>query len=153
MRTEPALPVPARKRTMRPFDWVEEMAGDIASRFRAFPRYVTGIADWSPCVDVFDRGDRLVVKIDLPAMKRDEIDLRLDDGDLVLCGERRENQEVKEEDYHRMERATGEFCRRIRLPFDVEAKDVQAKFDEGVLEIEIPKPAETKPAGEKIKIR
>jgi HSP20 family protein len=126
---------------------------EVASRFRALPRSVTGIADWSPSADTFDHGDRLVVKIDLPAMRRDEIDLRLDGGDLVLCGERREKQEVKEGDDYRMEPATGELFRRIRLPFDVEAKDVQATFNEGVLEVEVPKPAETKPAGERIKIR
>lgn len=136
----------------RPLHWFEDISGEMARMWQERPLLRWPMRGF-PHVDIFERGNRLVVKADLPAMKRDEFELRLDDGDLVISGERHEKDEVKEEDYYRVERASGEFCRRICLPFAVEAKDVNARFEDGVLEIEIPKPAETKPIGEKIRIR
>lgn len=103
-------------------------------------------------VDVFERGNRLIVKTDLPGMKKDQIEVSFMDGDLLIQGERKEEKEVKEENCYRMERAYGSFYRRIPLPFETDAKKIQARFDDGVLEIEIPKPLEMKTQPEKVKI-
>jgi HSP20 family protein len=160
MATETAVPVKKRgKPTMRRNDWLDEMQGELSRMWKdspfgrwSFPA-LGDASHWNPNVDMFERGKNLVIKTDLPGMKREDIELRLEDGDLVICGERNEKEEVNEDDYYRMERSFGSFCRRIPLPAGVKADDVHAKFDEGVLEVEIPRPAETRPAGERIEIR
>jgi HSP20 family protein len=153
--------VPAKRRgtsTMRRNDWLDEMQSELSRMWKHSPFArcpLPAFADashWNPSVDMFERGKNLVIKTDLPGMKREDIEVRLEDGDLVICGERNETDEVDENDYYRMERSFGTFCRRIALPAGVQAGDVHATFNEGVLEIEIPKPGETKPAGERIKI-
>jgi HSP20 family protein len=149
------VPIKKSRRALRPFELFDDF-GEMARMWHNWPflrRSVARLTQWSPSVDMFEHGNRLVIKTDLPAMKREEIDVRLEDGDLVISGERHETEEVKEDDYYRMERASGSFHRRIDLPFAVEAKDVQAKFENGVLEIDMPKPTQTRPAGQQIKIR
>jgi HSP20 family protein len=162
MATE-TLPVKKGKAGTKLVNWFDEMRGDMARLWQdwpfarwsmpALPQSVAQVGQWSPRVDIYERGNRLVVKTDLPGMKREEIELSLEDGDLVLCGERHEREEVDEENYYRMERSSGTFCRRIPLYPGLKAEDVHAKFEEGVLEVEMPKPAKVGPTGERIKIR
>jgi HSP20 family protein len=146
------------KRPLRPFDWFEDLGSEMARRWQELPLHLPTFGrleaiPWRPSIDMFDRGDRLVIKADLPGMKRDDIELRVDGRGLMISGERQREEEVKEKDYYRMERSFGSFSRHIRLPFEVKASDVQAKLEDSVLEVEIHKPAEVKPAGETIKIR
>jgi HSP20 family protein len=96
---------------------------------------------WHVRMDVFEKDGRMVVKADLPGIKREDIDVSLDRGDLVIRGERREEKEVKEEAYYRAERAYGSFYRRIPLPFAVSSDQVSATFKDGVLEVTVPIPA------------
>jgi HSP20 family protein len=93
-----------------------------------------------------------VVKAEVPEVKKEDIDVALEGGDLVIRGERKAEQEVKEEDYYRMERSYGSFYRRIPLGFEVKSEQVQAKYTDGVLEVSIPKPAETALQAQKIKV-
>jgi HSP20 family protein len=153
-------PVKKQPKAMtRRSDWLDEMQGELARMWKHSPfgRWsipaLGDVTHFSPSVDVFERGKNIVVKTDLPGMKREDIEVRLEDGNLVISGERNEKEEVDEENYYRMERSFGSFCRRVQLPAGVKADDVHARFDEGVLEVEIPKPIETKPAGDRIKIR
>ncbi len=108
---------------------------------------------WTPRMDVFEKEGNLVVKAELPGIAKDDIEVKLDGGDLVIRGERTAESEVKEEDYYRLERSFGSFYRRLPLSFDVRAEDVKATFADGVLEVRIPKPAETKPAAQKIPVK
>jgi HSP20 family protein len=159
MATETAVPVKKHGKSMMHRDWLDEMQSELSRMWKHSPlgRWaapVVGDASrFSPSVDVFERDKNIVVKTDLPGMKKDDIEVRLEDGDLVICGERNEKEEVDEENYYRMERSFGSFYRRVPLPAGVKAEAVHAKFDDGVLEVEIPKPVERKPAGEKIKVR
>jgi HSP20 family protein len=98
-------------------------------------------APWMPKLDVFQKENELVVKADLPGMKKEDITITLEDGALVLKGERKEEKEVKEENFYRMECTFGSFYRRLPLNFTADPAKVAAKLNDGVLEIRVPVPA------------
>ena len=113
----------------------------------------TGTALWAPRVDVFEKDGDLVVKAELPGAKKEDIEVTLDQGDLVIRGQKKAETEVKEEHYYRMEQSYGSFYRRLALPFETTAEQVKATYAEGILEIRIPKPtAETPPAPQTVKV-
>jgi HSP20 family protein len=90
---------------------------------------------------------------ELPGVKKEDIVVEMRDGDLVISGERKTDSEVKEQDYYRIERSYGSFRRRIPMPFDVRPEQVKANYKDGVLEVEIPKPALKEPEAKKITVR
>ena len=90
---------------------------------------------WSPQVEVFRRGNQLIIQADLPGMNKDNIEVEIEEGDLVLRGERGQEDEENREGYYRSERSYGSFYRRIPLPEGVDAEQAQASFKDGVLEI------------------
>ena len=112
-----------------------------------------GTALWAPRVDVFEKNGDIVVKAELPGAKKEDIEVTLDQGDLVIRGRKKAETEVKEEHYYRMEQSYGSFYRRLALPFETTAEQIEATYAEGILEIRIPKPAtEAQPAPQTIKI-
>ena len=108
---------------------------------------------WMPSVDVYEKDGNVVVKAELPGMKKEDIDITLDQGDLVIRGERKAESEVKEQDYYRLERCYGSFYRRIPLPFEVKPDQITASYTDGVLEVRIPKPPQEQPQPQKIPLR
>ena len=108
--------------------------------FRHWPRLWAG-EEWLPDVDVFERDGKIVVRADLPGMKREDIQVSVDGDMLTIKGRREEEKEVKEDDYYSCERSTGEFSRAIRLPEGVGVEAVEAKYEDGVLEVTVPRPA------------
>jgi HSP20 family protein len=109
--------------------------------------------DWAPSMDVFDKNGELFVKVDLPGVRKEDVNVAIDDGDLVVRGVRNEESEVKEAEYYRAERSHGEFYRRLPLAFEADAKKIAAKYDGGVLEIRIPYPLEKKPEPKAVEIK
>ena len=108
---------------------------------------------WAPRMDIFDKDGALTIKAELPGVQKEDVAITLDDGDLVIRGERKAESEVKEEDYYRMERSYGGFYRRMPLPFEAQAEGIKASFTDGVLEITVPKPTSPpKPAAQTIPI-
>ena len=109
-------------------------------------------AGWAPKVDVVTKDNKLVTRIDLPGMKKEDVNVELIDGLLTLSGER--NKEFKEEkdNYFREEREYGSFCRRVPLPKGVKPEEVKATFVNGVLEVTVPLPAAAETAAKKIAI-
>jgi HSP20 family protein len=107
---------------------------------------------WAPRMDVYHQNGDLVVKAELPGVQKDDIEITLDAGYLVIRGQRKEENEAKEEDYYRMERSYGTFYRRLPLPAEVQADQVQASFADGVLQIRLPQAATPKPEAKKITI-
>lgn len=105
-----------------------------------FPVLSDERADWAPSVDLYEEGDEMVLKADLPGMKRDDIDLSIENGDLVIRGERSDEKKIDEENCYRLERSRGVFLRRMALPSEVEADAVSARFQDGVLEVRFPRP-------------
>jgi HSP20 family protein len=100
---------------------------------------------WMPAIDVFEKEDRFIVKAELPGMKDDDIDVSVIGDTLSIKGEKKTETEVKEEDYYRCERSYGSFYRSILIPSNVDADKIEASFDDGVLEIALPKSAKVKP--------
>ena len=100
---------------------------------------------WAPALDVREDKNSFIVRAELPGMKREDIDVSLHDGALVITGERQA--EVKEEgvDIHRQERFYGKFQRALTLPAPVAADKVKANYKDGVLTITLPKTEEAKP--------
>ncbi len=100
---------------------------------------------WAPPIEVFEKEDKFVVKAELPGMKEEDIDVSVVGDTLTIKGERKAETEVKEEDYYCCERSYGSFFRSIALPSTVDAKKIEASFEDGVLEVSLPKAAEVKP--------
>ena len=98
--------------------------------------------DWMPAVDIFRKDGDLVVKADLPGMKKEEVNVTLEEGDLLIKGERKSEREIKEKDLYRSERTVGSFFRRIPLTFEADPTKVSARFTDGVLEVHVLMPAE-----------
>jgi len=100
---------------------------------------------WSPALDVADDKDNLVVKVELPGMKKEDINLSLHDGVLTVSGERKHEREAKEGGTFRSERYFGKFQRSVTLPSAVDANKVNASYKDGILTVELPKAEEAKP--------
>ncbi|HBO69040.1 MAG TPA: molecular chaperone [Deltaproteobacteria bacterium] len=107
---------------------------------------------WTPAVDIYEKNDFVVVKAELPGVEKDQISVEVKDGILTLRGERKLERDVKEESYHRIERAYGSFLRSFSLPVSVDQDKVKAKFKDGVLEVELPKKEKTKPKQVKVDV-
>jgi HSP20 family protein len=100
---------------------------------------------WMPAMDLVETADHFVLRADLPGMSQDDVKIEFEDGTLTLSGERKAEHESKNEGYYRVERAFGSFSRSLTLPKGVDPEAVTAKFENGVLEVRIPKPEERKP--------
>jgi HSP20 family protein len=96
---------------------------------------------WIPEIDVFEKDNHLVTKIDLPGMKKEDVKVEVTDGQLVISGERKRETEEKGKDFYRCERNCGSFYRSVPLPDGAKIDDVQATFADGVLEVSVPLPA------------
>jgi len=100
---------------------------------------------WAPAIDVFEKGDKLVVKAEVPGMKEDDIHVSVEGNMLTIRGEKKTESEVKEDDYYRSERSYGSFFRSVALPSTVDASKIEADYEDGVLEVTLPKKPEVKP--------
>lgn len=103
------------------------------------------MSGWSPALDVFEDKDNLVIKAELPGMKKEEIEISLHDGVLTLSGERKQEQKHHEGDIHRSERFVGKFQRTLSLPTAVDGEKVKATYKDGILTVTLPKAEEAKP--------
>jgi len=110
-------------------------------------------AEWSPKVDLFEKDNRLVTRVDLPGMKKEDVTVEVSDGRLTLTGERKRESEERKEDYFRCEREYGSFQRVVPLPEGVKPEDVKAIFADGVLEVSVPMPAKPANKARKIEIQ
>jgi HSP20 family protein len=141
-----------RYSTMKAWDPFAELAG-----FRRFfdqpltegstqPFSLVGTdGEWRPLMDVFETKDSVVVKLEVPGIKQEDVQISVEDNTLTVSGERKHEAEVNEEGYHRMERAHGSFQRSVLLPPTVDADRAKATYQNGVLEIQLPKKEEAKP--------
>ena len=100
---------------------------------------------WIPAMDLVESGDHFVLRADLPGMKQEDVQIEFEDNVLSISGERRSEHEERDEGFHRVERAFGSFQRTLTLPKGVDPEAISARFEDGVLEVRIPKPEESKP--------
>ena len=94
---------------------------------------------WSPVVDVSETSDEVVVKAEMPGMSKDDIDISVEDSQLILSGEKRQEQEEKDASYYRVERSYGSFRRIFTLPARVDVAAVKASYQDGILTVRVPK--------------
>jgi len=100
---------------------------------------------WAPALDISERKDAYLVTVELPGVEADDLDITLEDGLLTIQGERHFAHDSSEQQFHRVERRYGSFRRSITLPAQVQAEQIEASFDNGVLQILVPKMEEAKP--------
>lgn len=108
---------------------------------------------WTPAVDIHETDTELLVSADIPGAKREDLNVEFKDGILTVSGERRMERKVDEENetVHRTERFYGKFSRSFRVPGGYDLSKIEAKYNDGVLEIRIPKAEEAKPKAIEIK--
>jgi HSP20 family protein len=123
---------------------------DAVTRLMSEPR--TG-RPWSPPVDILETENDLVLKADLPGMKLEDIDVRVENQTLSIKGERRFEQEASEKGYHRIERSYGSFVRSFAVPNSVDTEKVSADYKNGVLTIKLPKKETAKPKQVKVEVK
>jgi HSP20 family protein len=104
-----------------------------------------GVRTWTPPVDIYETDDALILKAELPGVSKDDVSIEIHQNTLILRGQRKHEAEVKEENYHRVERAYGSFQRSFMLPTLVDQEHVQATYHDGVLELRLPKSEAAKP--------
>lgn len=112
----------------------------------------SALTTWAPSVDIYETENELVIKADLPDLNEKEIDIRVENNMLTIRGERKFEQKVKEENYLRIERSYGSFSRSFSLPNTVNTEGIQAEYKQGVLTVELPKRAESKPKQVKVNV-
>ncbi len=100
---------------------------------------------WSPLVDIVDKKDNILVKAELPGIDKKDVKISIGENSLTIRGEKKEEKEVKKEDYYCCERAFGAYSRTIDLPVEVDKNKAKATFKNGILEITLPKKEEVKP--------
>jgi HSP20 family protein len=105
----------------------------------------------APALDMIDRKDEIVVRADLPGLEKKDVEVEVQDGTLILRGQRAEEKEEKDENYYYTERWTGAFTRAVPLPPNVDTSQINATFKGGVLEVHLPKTKEGR--GKKVEIK
>jgi len=110
-------------------------------------------AGWMPPIETFRRGDRLVVRADLPGLRKEDVSVEIDDGVLTISGERSEEDVDDREGYYHSERSYGQFQRSLALPEGITGESCDATFKDGVLEVTIPVPKVAERAARKVTIR
>jgi HSP20 family protein len=148
-----------------PFRMLERFADEIDSVFDNFglgrswlsPRghltTSTGTDIWVPQVEVTQQGNELVVRADLPGLKKDDIQVDVTDNEITLSGERRRQEETERGGLYRSERSYGFFTRSIRVPEGAMTDQAKAAFKDGVLEIRMPAPPEQVTRGRRLEIK
>ena len=110
--------------------------------WRLFPSEETV---WAPAIDVLEKEDKFLVKVELPGVKEEDVNVSVAGGTLTIEGEKRTESELKNRGYCYRETSYGSFSRSITIPSTVDAGKIEANYDKGVLEISLPKAPEVKP--------
>jgi HSP20 family protein len=142
-------------------NWPSDLFGlqrDMNRIFDNFFRGATlednGIASfWSPAVDIAEEDDAYLVKVELPGVSKDDVKITLESNVLTICGEKKEDKEIKEKNIQRMERTYGAFQRSFMLPTSVKGEKIDAVYNDGVLTITVPKAEESKLKQIAVKVR
>ncbi len=108
---------------------------------------------WQPLVDIYEDSESVVIKAELPDIDQKDIEVKIEDNTLTLRGERKQEKDLKKENYHRIERYYGTFQRSFALPHTINQEKVKASCERGVLTITLPKRHETKPKQINVEIK
>ena len=100
---------------------------------------------WAPSCDIYEEGDSIIVKAELPEVKKEDVKVTVENGVLTLQGERKQEKEEKGKKFHRIERSYGSFLRTFTVPLDTDETRVAADFKDGILKIRLPKTEKPRP--------
>lgn len=151
-KTESREIAPFKEAWLSPFREMERIFEDImGGRRRSFWPGWAGPEEIAaaPAVDMYEEGNDLVLKAEMPGMKKEDIEVDISDHMVTISGEKKKEEKVERKDYYRVERSSGYFTRSFTLPENAETGKSKAKFKDGVLEIRIPK---TEEKGKKQKV-
>jgi HSP20 family protein len=112
---------------------------------RPFAEQDDSMGTWAPTVDIFEKGEDLVIRAEIPGVSKDDIDINVENNTLTIRGERKREEEFKQEQAYRAERIYGSFLRTFSLPRTVDSSRISASYRDGVLELTLPKAEEAKP--------
>jgi len=152
-------------KALSPFKEIEKRFEEMERRFEDFfrrpfsllpswmPRMkMPEIKEVSPSMDIFTEGDNVVVKAELPGMKKEDIDVSLTEDTITISGEKKKEEKIEKKNYYSFERSYGSFKRSFSFPSEVQTEKASAKFKNGVLEIRIPKTEEAKKKEKKVTV-
>ena len=158
---KPGPLVPIRG-TRDPFARLRQITSELDRAFQDWPSFHwpsfgqfarSESVAWSPKIDVFERDSRLVTRVDLPGMKKEDVSVEVTGGHLALSGERKCDKAEKNDNVYRIEREYGSFYRAVPLPDGVKVEDIKATFADGVLEVSAPLPAKPAPTVTTVQIQ
>jgi HSP20 family protein len=111
------------------------------------------LGSFRPVVDIYDDGNEVVIHAELPGIKKEDIDVRVENNVLTLRGKKDRKEEVKEDGYYRTERVYGQFSRSFSLPNTVDLAKINAEYKDGVLTLKVPKAETAKPRQIEVKVK
>jgi HSP20 family protein len=133
-----------------PFVELEDVSKHLNRIFNKFPartessRELVAMADWAPNVDITETDTAYLVKGEIPGVNKEDVKVNIEDGMLIMSGERKQEKEEKGKKFHRIERSYGSFMRSFRLPDNVDESAIKAEFKDGMLNVTLPKSAQAK---------
>jgi HSP20 family protein len=142
-----------------PFGVLRQLTSELDPVFEAarwpsfFGRWRPEETAWTPEIDVFERDNRLVTRVDLPGMRKEDLKVEVTEGHLAISGERKRETTERKEQFYRCEREYGGFYRAVPLPEGVKLEDVKAMFSGGVLEVSVPLPARSETKVRKVEVQ
>jgi HSP20 family protein len=139
-----------------PFRDVVALQNRVNSLFQDFSRNGEGelaTAGFVPPVDIYEDEHKLVLKLEIPGMRQEDLDVRMENQTLTVKGERSFQSEGKEENFHRVERRYGSFYRAFTVPSTIDPDSIKAEYDAGILRLELDKKAESKPKQIKVNVK
>jgi HSP20 family protein len=134
-----------------PFVELEDVSKQLNRIFGRIParaepdRELLTMADWMPTVDITETDTAYLIKGEIPGVNKEDVRVNIEDGMLIMSGERKQEKEEKGKKFHRIERSYGSFMRSFRLPDNVDETAVKAEFKDGMLNVTLPKSAQAKP--------
>jgi HSP20 family protein len=132
-------------RPIRELEELQRKFDDFWPLWSSWRRFPFETKEWIPAIDLYEKDDSYTAKVELPGMKEEDVDISVIGDRLTIKGEKKAETEIKEENYHRSERSYGSFFRSIDLPSDANTDKIEASFEDGILEVSIPKSATVKP--------
>ena len=126
---------------------------EVAAMHNELSRFMNGLLEgngrqsqtWVPTLDVWEADTEVVYAFDLPGIPQDKIEVEVEHGALTVSAERERSEEISNERFHRLERRFGSFSRTVGLPQGVSEDDIKASYQDGVLQIHVPKPEQPRP--------
>jgi len=130
-----------------------DLFNEFLTKFESAQQDTTQMADFHPSVNTREDDDAYYIEVDLPGVKKENVDINVEENILTISGSRELKKETKEEDYYKVESAYGTFTRSFTLPEKVDIENIKATSNNGVLEVEIPKLKVTTDTVKKIEIK